>query len=90
MQAGILGEATKYTDCLYYTYVIKSVAQHYYYKGHCADLQKRINEHNSGKTSSIRKYIPFVLVYVEEFETRAEAIAREKYFKTGAGRRYLL
>ncbi|MCH5717020.1 GIY-YIG nuclease family protein [Niabella hibiscisoli] len=69
--------------------MIKSVAFDYYYKGHCADLTIRLQEHNTGKTSSIRKYIPFVLVYFEQFETRLEAVAREKYFKTGAGRRFL-
>ena len=69
--------------------MIKSISFDYYYKGSCADLQRRLGEHNAGKTSSIRKYIPFALVYFETFETRTEAVAREKYFKTGAGRRYL-
>ena len=40
-------------------------------------------------TESIRPYIPFKLVYFEEFETEKEAILREKYFKTAAGRRFL-
>jgi putative endonuclease len=40
-------------------------------------------------TKSIRPYIPFELVYSEEFETEIEAINREKYFKTAAGRRFL-
>jgi putative endonuclease len=40
-------------------------------------------------TQSIRKYIPFEVVYFEEFEKGEEAIAREKYFKTAAGRRFL-
>jgi putative endonuclease len=40
-------------------------------------------------TASIRPYIPFILVYKEAFETRVEAIAREKYFKTAPGRRFL-
>jgi len=30
-----------------------------------------------------------VLIYKEEFATREEAIKREKYFKSAAGRRYL-
>ncbi len=29
------------------------------------------------------------MVYKEEFETRVEARAREKYFKSGIGREYL-
>jgi putative endonuclease len=40
-------------------------------------------------TESIRFYIPFAMVYFETFETREEAIMREKYFKTAAGRRFL-
>ena len=74
---------------MFYVYVIKSVNHDYYYKGHCEDLADRLKQHNSGMTESIRPYIPFILVYKEEFFTRVEAIAREKYFKTSAGRRFL-
>jgi putative endonuclease len=60
-----------------------------YYKGHCQDLQKRLKEHNQGATISIRPYIPFEIVYYEVFETEEQAIDREKYFKSAAGRRFL-
>ncbi len=73
----------------YYAYVIYSKSHKRYYKGHCEDLDKRLEEHNSGKTVSIKSFIPFELVYFEEFETRDEAVARERYFKTAAGRRFL-
>ena len=33
--------------------------------------------------------MPFEMAYFEEFATREEAIKREKYFKSAAGRRYL-
>jgi putative endonuclease len=74
---------------MYYAYVLKSVNHDYYYKGHCEDLEKRLTQHNYGMTESIKPYIPFVLFYKESFATRAEAIVREKYFKTAAGRRFL-
>ena len=74
---------------MFYAYVIKSVAFDFYYKGHCEDLTKRLKEHNSGMTDSIRPYIPFELKYFESFEVLSDAIKREKYFKTAAGRRYL-
>jgi putative endonuclease len=74
---------------MYYAYVLKSINHDYYYKGHCKDLEKRLQQHNAGMTSSIKPYIPFELVYSESFSTEAEAIEREKYFKTAAGRRYL-
>ena len=74
---------------MFFAYVIKSVNHDYYYKGHCSDISKRLEQHNSGMTKSITAYIPFYVVYYETFETVEEAISREKYFKTAAGRRYL-
>jgi putative endonuclease len=74
---------------MYYTYVIKSIHHDYYYKGHCEDLDKRLQEHNAGFTISIKPYIPFKIVYFEAFDLREESIKREKYFKSAAGRRYL-
>jgi len=87
-QAGIPVEATN-SKSLFFTYVLKSDRHDYYYKGHCQDLEKRISQHNSGMTKSIRSYIPFHLVYFEIFQTEAEAVKREKYFKSAAGRRFL-
>ncbi|WP_293010659.1 GIY-YIG nuclease family protein [Mongoliibacter sp.] len=74
---------------IYYAHVLKSKVHNYYYKGHCKDLQKKLIQHNSGMTVSIRPYIPFEIVYFEEFETEIEAIKREKYFKTSRGREFL-
>jgi putative endonuclease len=74
---------------MFYAYVLKSVGNDYYYKGHCQNLKKRLEQYNSGMTESIRPYIPFKLIYFEEFETEKLTIRREKYFKTAAGRRFL-
>ncbi len=74
---------------MFYTYVLKSLNFDFYYKGHCQNLSERLMQHNSGMTTSIKKFIPFEVVYFEEFEIREKAIDREKYFKTAAGRRYL-
>jgi len=74
---------------MFYAYVIKSVSIDYFYKVHCEDLEIRLKQHNSGMTESIKPYIPFKIVYFEEFTTREEAIKREKYFKSAAGREFL-
>ncbi len=73
----------------FFAYVIYSDSHNRYYKGHCEDLTARLKEHNQGKTKSIKVFIPFRFVYYEEFNTREEAINRERYFKTAAGRRFL-
>jgi putative endonuclease len=74
---------------MFYAYVLKSLKDGSLYKGHTGNLEKRLKEHNSGSTKSIRKKAPFIILYFEIFCTREEAIVREKYFKSSAGRRYL-
>ena len=74
---------------MFYAYVLKSIEHDYYYKGHCSNINIRLQQHNSGMTTSIRPYIPFEVVYLEEFKTEQEAVHREKYFKSASGRRFL-
>jgi putative endonuclease len=40
-------------------------------------------------TVSLRPYLPFEIIYFEQFETEIEAVKREKYFKTSRGREFL-
>jgi putative endonuclease len=54
--------------------------------GHTSDLDKRLLEHNNGKSISTRSRRPWVVVYKEEYETRLEAMKRESYFKSVKGR----
>ncbi|RKD17008.1 excinuclease ABC subunit C [Pelobium manganitolerans] len=74
---------------MFYAYVLKSENFDYCYKGHCENLNERLKQHNSGNTKSNKFYIPFKIVYFEEFDNVKDAILKEKYFKTAAGRRYL-
>ena len=39
---------------MFYAYVLKSVGNDYYYKGHCQNLEKRLEQHNPGMTESIK------------------------------------
>jgi len=73
----------------FYAYVIYSRSHDRYYKGHCENIESRLKEHNRGNTKSTKAFTPWELMYFEEFPTREEAIKRERYFKTAAGRRYL-
>ncbi len=74
---------------MFFSYIIYSPSHDRYYKGHCEDLERRLSTHNKGKVKSTKAFIPWEIVYYEEFTTRGEAIIREKYFKTAAGRRFL-
>ena len=74
---------------MFYTYVLLSKKDGKLYIGYTRDLKKRLTQHNSGKVFSTENRRPFILVYYEACPNEKDAIKREKYFKTGFGRRFL-
>ncbi len=60
-----------------------------YYYGLTVDLGKRVREHNNGSVKSTKPRAPFELIYFETTETLPDARKREKYFKSGFGRKYV-
>ncbi len=70
-------------------YVLRSIVDHKRYIGYTNNLERRLKEHNSGHTKSTKLRAPFVVSYEETVSSVIEARAREKYFKTSAGRRFL-
>jgi len=74
---------------MYFVYVLRSQKTRYRYIGHTNNLTRRLKEHNSGFTKSIRFQTPFIMEYSEKYETRNEAIKREKFLKSGKGREWL-
>jgi putative endonuclease len=83
---GVAGEGA--AD-MYYTYVLKSKKDGNHYIGFTENIDKRIKEHNEGLVTATKNRLPFELVYFEACNNKEKAIKREKYFKTGFGRRYL-
>ena len=69
-------------------YVIRS-KEGIRYIGYSSVLDKRLSQHNSGISKFTRRDSGWHLVYREEFKTRAEAMKREKWLKSGIGREYL-
>ena len=59
------------------------------YTGYTSDLKKRIGEHESGYVLSTKGRRPLKLIYAEWCLNQKDAIAREKYLKSGMGKRYL-
>ncbi len=73
---------------MYTVYVLKN-PKGVLYKGCTDNLSRRFVEHNSGHTVSTRNRGPWDIVYKEEFTDRKEALARERFFKSGKGREML-
>ncbi|MBU1102541.1 GIY-YIG nuclease family protein [Patescibacteria group bacterium] len=74
---------------MYYAYVIKSQSHDTRYVGTTNDIYKRLNEHNSGKCRYTSGRRPWQLVYKEEYSIRGKAMKREKFLKSGQGRKFL-
>ncbi len=72
-----------------YTYVLRSKHDNKLYVGYTNDLRKRLNEHNDGKVRSTKGRTPFEIIYYEVCINKHDALARERYLKTGMGKRYL-
>jgi Predicted endonuclease containing a URI domain len=74
---------------MFYVYILKSDTNTELYIGCTNNLQRRVEEHNSGSVSSTKKYIPYKLIHYEAFLNKHDAFAREQYLKSGWGKKFL-
>jgi len=74
---------------MFYTYILLSKKDNRWYTGTTSDLRKRFKEHNLGLSLSTKNRGPFMIIYYEACLSREDAYAREKYLKSGMGKRYL-
>ena len=72
-----------------YVYILLSGKDGKFYTGSTKDLKRRINEHNSGRVDSTKDRLPIKLIYYEACIDEIDARAREKYLKSGMGKRYI-
>jgi predicted GIY-YIG superfamily endonuclease len=73
----------------YQTYILKSNKDNIRYIGSGQDAQKRLHRHNRGDYRFTKGHRPWSLIYLENFKTHSEAMAREKFLKSGQGRKWL-
>jgi len=68
---------------------MRSKKDKHWYTGCTDDLRKRFKLHNENKVFSTKGRGPFKLIYYEACLNQQDAFAREKYLKSGPGKRYL-
>lgn len=68
-------------------YILKSLARDVIYIGSTGNLNKRLMGHNKGDTTSTKKYIPWEVIYTEEYDSKKEALARERQLKKWKSRK---
>ncbi|MEI8343483.1 MAG: GIY-YIG nuclease family protein [Candidatus Moraniibacteriota bacterium] len=74
---------------MFYVYVLQSIKDKLFYTGYTCDLKRRLEEHNNGENFSTKSRRPFKIVYYEASHDEKDAKAREKYLKSGMGKRYI-
>jgi predicted GIY-YIG superfamily endonuclease len=70
-----------------YVYALSNKINLEIYIGISADSERRLKEHNQGKSRYTRAYRPWQKFYSEGCDSYASARKRELYFKTTSGRR---
>lgn len=76
----------EYNIYAYYVYFLLRTDRKVY-TGSTMDLKRRVEEHQQGKVSSTRPFLPVRLLGYEAFATQSNARRRERYLKTTEGKR---
>jgi len=78
---------------MFIVYILRSRKSNRYYIGHTSNIEDRLRTHNAGKVKSTKAYVPWELVYAEEYLSKSEAFKREmqiKKYKSGEAFKSLL
>ncbi len=74
---------------MYFVYLIENKDGRWYIGYTPIDPNYRLNKHNNGLVRSTKSYLPWKLIYYEAYIKRGDALGREKFLKSGAGRRLI-
>lgn len=64
-----------------FVYILQSEKNGRYYIGSTNDIDRRLLEHNSGKTKSLRHILPLKLVFKKEYKVLIDARRMELHLK---------
>ncbi len=73
----------------FYIYYLRCIKTGTCYTGCTSNLKKRLEEHNKGKVYYTKSRLPVELIYFEGCLNKDDAYRRERFLKTGMGKRYL-
>ncbi|MFA6183983.1 MAG: GIY-YIG nuclease family protein [Parcubacteria group bacterium] len=74
----------------FFVYILKSLKDEKLYIGQTNNLENRIKRHNAGQVHSTKNRRPLEILHTEKFDTRKEAMLREKYLKSLKSSQYIL
>jgi putative endonuclease len=72
-----------------YVYVLQWESDDGLYIGFSTDLRRRLKEYQAEKSFATSYRGPWRLIYYKAYLEKADALGREKFLKSGCGRRFL-
>jgi putative endonuclease len=66
---------------MFFVYILEAKESKRFYIGQTENLEERVNRHNKGYNLSTRPYIPWILKWWKDCDTRSEAIKLERKLK---------
>jgi putative endonuclease len=75
---------------MFKVYILYSVTFQKIYIGFTSNLEQRLLSHNVlGLKGWTIKFRPWVVIHIESFDTKEDAMTREKELKSGKGREWI-
>ncbi len=74
---------------MFFIYIIYSEKVGKYYVGCTSELERRLEQHNSGQSTYTKRGIPWELVYSETFYSLSKARKREIEIKNKKSKKYI-
>ena len=74
---------------MHYVYVLRSTSNDGLYIGYSSNLRKRLQQHAQGDSFATSYRGPWKLIYYEAYLERDDGLGRERYLKSGSGRKFL-
>lgn len=81
-----MNETLDVSKSKYYVYILNSLKDKGLYIGYTTDLKQRLTTHALGKVTASKFRRPLKLIHYEYFINKHDAMAREKFLKSGFGR----
>lgn len=76
-----------YAPLPYCVYILFCEKDNMLYTGYTSNLERRLIQHQNGESNNTSKRRPVKLIFCEYYLFKEDAMKRENYFKTTAGKK---
>ena len=70
---------------MHFVYILYSLKDNRLYKGSTSNIAKRFLDHCNGRVPSTKNRRPLIIIHVELFSSKREALSQERFYKNLQG-----